>query len=30
MKKDVEVVSVSLDDNKEAWEKAYKEENILD
>lgn len=26
--KDVEVVSVSLDDNKEAWEKAYKEENI--
>ena len=26
--KGVEVVSVSLDDNKEAWEKAYKEENI--
>ena len=24
--KGVEVVSVSLDDNKEAWEKAYKEE----
>ena len=26
--KDVEVVSVSLDDNKKAWEKAFEEEKI--